>query len=175
VVGVDPDDNLDANPFVHVKAKVPIEAFSNSTSFPLVTLRMVAEHITKPAEALCSLARLTAADGKLVVYTVNRGSPASLAAWAVPFRFHHPVKRLLWGCEKRDTFPVAYRLNTRKALAEQFESAGFRQIFFTYVDDCRTFARFRYLYRLELGLWRLCKGLGLIYPENCLLGVFERF
>lgn len=174
VVGVDPDKNLEDNPFVHEKARVPIEAFSTSRTFPLVTLRMVAEHITRPDEALQSLARLTAPGGKVVVYTVNQWSPTALAAWAVPFQFHHRIKYMLWGAEERDTFPVAYRFNTRKTLAKRFEAAGFREHFFAYLDDCRTFALFRLLHWGELSLWRLCKGLGLAYPENCLLGVYER-
>ncbi len=174
VVGVDPDENLDENPYVHERAKVQIEDFSTPRTFPLVTLRMVAEHITRPDAALEALARLTARRGKVVVYTVNQWSPAALAAWAVPFQFHHRIKRFLWNCEERDTFPVAYRLNTRKALTDRFEAAGFRELCFAYLDDCRTFARFRWLHRVELALWGVCKGLGLTYPENCLLGVFER-
>jgi SAM-dependent methyltransferase len=174
VVGVDPDDNLDSNPFVHARAKVPIEQFSSPFPFPLITLRMVAEHIADPGSALAALARLTSPGSKVVVYTVNRWSPVALAAWLIPFRLHHPLKRLVWGCEERDTFPVAYRLNTRDCLARAFAAAGFRERSFHYLEDCRTFALFRRLHRVELAARRLLNKVNLRYPENCLLGVYER-
>jgi SAM-dependent methyltransferase len=174
LVGVDPDDNLDANPHVHERAKTTIDDYRSGHRFDLVTLRMVAEHITDPETALTSLARLTRPGGKVVVYTVNRWSPVALAAKAIPFGLHHAIKRVLWRTEERDTFPVAYRMNTRRALRGLFERHGFREASFGYLDDCRTFGRFRLLNHLELIAWRLLHVLRLRYPENCLLGVYER-
>jgi hypothetical protein len=173
VVGVDPDDTLGENRFVHEKAQCPIEEFHSRRAFPLVTLRMVAEHLTQPARVMEALARLTERHGKVVVYTVNRWSPASVASWLVPFRFHHAIKHMLWKSEERDTFPVAYQLNTRRCLERHFRAGGFRERHFAYLDDCRVFARFRTLHGCELCAWRLLKAFGLNYPENCLLGVYE--
>src|SRR5947208_2800014 len=76
--------------------------------------------------------------GKVVAYTVNRWSPVSLAAKAIPFGLHHAFKRALWRTEERDTFPVAYRMNTRGALRRAFGAHGFREAGFAYLDDCRT-------------------------------------
>lgn len=174
VVGIDPDDTLDENPFVHHKIKAPIEDYRDSRTFPLVTLRMVAEHITQPQRAAEALARLTAPGGRVVVYTINLWSPLSLLSWIIPFRFHHPLKRIVWGTEEKDTFPVAYKMNTRRRLAQIFAVAGFQERSFAYLSDCRTLARFRPLCRLELYAWRIMKSLGLVYPENCLLGVYQR-
>lgn len=174
VVGVDPSDTLDENPFVHHKVKASIEEFRDSRTFPLVTLRMVAEHIAHPQQVVDALARLTSRGGHVVVYTINVLSPLSWASLLIPFRFHHPLKRLLWKTEEKDTFPVVYKMNTRRRLKKLFTSAGFQERRFDYLSDCRTFARFYSLFRLELLSWRMLKRLGLVYPENCLLGVYER-
>lgn len=174
VVSVDPDDSLNDNPFVHQKIKASIEDYNDSRRFPLVTLRMVAEHIAQPERAVEALARLTVSGGRVVVYTINLCSPLSWAAFLIPFKLHHPIKRSLWRTEEKDTFPVAYKMNTRRRLRKIFASAGFQERKFAYLSDCRTFGRFRKLFHLELFTWRMLKSLGLTYPENCLLGVYER-
>lgn len=174
LVGVDPDDNVDENPHVKERAKVVIDDFRSDRTFDLVTLRMVAEHVADPDAAVASLARLTRPGGTVVIYTVNKWSPVSLAAKAVPFGLHHAIKRVLWKTEERDTFPVAYQMNTRKVLRRVFEAHGFREASFAYLDDCRTFGRFRVPHALELSLWRVFRRLKMRYPENCLLGVYER-
>jgi SAM-dependent methyltransferase len=174
LVGVDCDDTLDENPFVHERVKCRIEDFHPDEPFDLVTLRMVAEHITDPAAAVKALARLTRPGGLAVVYTINRWSPVSLAAYLVQFRFHHAIKHRLWKTEEKDTFPVAYRMNTRAALARLFGEGGFRESHFAYLDDCRTFSQFPLLHRGELWAWRGLRAVGLRYPENCLLGVYVK-
>jgi 2-polyprenyl-3-methyl-5-hydroxy-6-metoxy-1,4-benzoquinol methylase len=174
LVGVDPDDTLDDNAFVHEKAKSTIDAYRSPRTFDVLTLRMVAEHIADPPATLEALARLSAPGSKVVVYTVNLWSPLAVLAWLIPFRFHHAIKRLFWRTEERDTFPVVYKLNTRRCLKEAFARHGFQEVYFSRLDDCRTLARFRWLHLVELFLWRLLKAVGAGFPENCLLGVYER-
>lgn len=174
VVGVDPDATLDENPHVHEKVRGTIEDLEEGRTFSVATLRMVAEHIAEPAAALKSLARVLEPGGKVVVYTVNRWTPVALAARLTPHRLHHTIKRLIWQSEEKDTFPVVYRMNTHKQLTRLFDAAGFQELSFTYLDDCRTFARFRWPHLLELKAWRVFQALRLHYPENCLLGVYER-
>jgi 2-polyprenyl-3-methyl-5-hydroxy-6-metoxy-1,4-benzoquinol methylase len=174
LVGVDPDETIEENPFVHVRVRAAVEDFVTDRSFDLVTLRMVAEHVERPAELVASLARLTRPGGRVVVFTINRWSPVSLAAWAVPFRFHHAVKRAVWGTEEKDTFPVSYRMNTRRALQRLFAAQGFRETYFTRLSDCRTTFRFRYLHGVELVFERALNRVGLAYPENCLLALYRR-
>ncbi|HWB13955.1 MAG TPA: methyltransferase domain-containing protein [Pirellulales bacterium] len=147
---------------------------ATSRRFDVITLRMVAEHIVDPTKTLAALSRFSKPRGRVVIYTVNRWSPLALAAWLVPFRLHNPVKRVLWKTEPEDTFPVAYRLNTRATLSRRFADAGFREALFTTLADCRVFFRFRGLRRLELGLWLACQAARIPYPESCLLAVYER-
>lgn len=173
LVGIDPSDNIDQNPFLHARVKAPLEEFHTGEQFDLVTFRMVVEHVQRPAAVLQALARLVKPAGKVVVFTVNKWSPVSLAAKLVPFGAHHAVKSFLWRTEERDTFPVVYAMNTRRQLRRLFQRAGFRECAFSYLDDCRTFARFPYLNLLELAARTLFRKVSLPYPENCLLGVYE--
>lgn len=174
LVGVDPSDNIDENPFVHERVRATIEDFDGGGKFDLATLRMVAEHITAPDQAVAALSRALRPGGRAVIYTINKWAPVSLASWLIPFGLHHPLKRLLWNTEEKDTFPVAYRMNTRQALQGLFAAHGMCECSFTYLDDCRSFARFAGLNALELSAWRLLRRLGWHYPENCLLGVYEK-
>jgi hypothetical protein len=65
-------------------------------------------------------------------------------------------------------------MNTRKTLVDLFARHGFREEAFAYLDDCRTLANFRVTQLGELCAWRVLRTLGRRYPENCLLGIFER-
>ena len=174
LTGVDPSPNIHENPFVHERAQAFIEDYQSDQPFDLLTLRMVAEHITKPDAAMAAIRRLVKPGGKLVVYTINKWSPISVVAWLTPFWLHHPIKRLFWKTEAKDTFPVAYRMNTRRTLAEVAAAHGFREQAFRHLDDLSAGARFRWLNYGELLAWKTLHAVGLRYPENCLLGVYER-
>jgi SAM-dependent methyltransferase len=173
-VGVDPDPTIDENALIHCRSKTTIENFHSDQTFDVITLRMVAEHVADPERAVASLARLTKPGGKVVIYTINRWSPVPIVAWITPFDFHHAIKRFLWSTEEKDTFPVSYRMNTRKALLDLFRGSGFREQYFTYLDDCRTFCRFRVTLFAELCCRSVLHTLGFPYSENCLLGICER-
>ena len=174
VVGVDPDDNVLENTLLHRRVKGTIEDFPDTDTFDLITLRMVAEHITQPEVVVKHLARLCRPGGVVLVYTVDAWAPLSVVAWLTPFRLHHPIKKLLWGTEDRDTFPVVYRMNSRRRLKRLFGEAGCAELLFAYLPDCRTFARFRWLHWIELQAWKACERVGLCYPEKCLLGAYQR-
>jgi 2-polyprenyl-3-methyl-5-hydroxy-6-metoxy-1,4-benzoquinol methylase len=173
-VGVDPSDNIAENQFVQQRIHGRIEDYHSPESFDLATLRMVAEHISNPSAAVAALARLVKPGGKVVIYTVNLWSPVALISWLVPFRLHHAIKSLLWRTDAKDSFPVAYAMNTRQQLRQIFGASGFRECLFAYLDDCRIFHRFRFLSLLETGSWKILKSVGVRYPESCLLGVYER-
>jgi 2-polyprenyl-3-methyl-5-hydroxy-6-metoxy-1,4-benzoquinol methylase len=174
LTGLDPSDNIDDNPYVHRRAKGTLEDFSPSESFDLITLRMVAEHVTDPAAAVCALARLAAPGGRVVIYTVNKWSPDALIAAATPMSVHHAVKSVLWGAEERDNFPTAYKMNTRAALRTLFTSVGMEEVQFSYLSDTRSTGRWCPANLVELSLWRLLRLAGVTYPENCLLGVYRK-
>ena len=166
LVGIDPDDTLNENPFVHERVKTTIDNFHRSSCFDLVTLRMVAEHLADPKSAVNSLSHLTKPGGKVVVYTVNQWSPVSVIARIAPFRLHHYIKRLLWRIDEKDTFPVTYKMNTRSRLSRLFEENGFREIGFSYLDDCRTLGRFRFAASCGTHAVEISPGPGIEVPRE---------
>jgi len=174
LIGVDPNDNIDENQFVHQRIKSTIDLFRPDRTFDLATLRMVVEHIIHPTLVVDSLRRLIRPGGKVIIYTVNRWSPSSIFSFLVPFRFHHFIKKILWKTKEYDTFPVLYLMNTRKCLTGHFELGGFKECSLIYVADCRIFGNNRFLSFLSLSLWRVLKIMGVKYPENCLIAVYER-
>lgn len=174
LVGVDPSPNVLENPLLHEAHQATIEDFQSSETFDLVTLRMVAEHISNPAVAVPAMTRFLRPGGRIVVYTVNRFAPLTMVSQLIPFQYHHRIKELVWGTEEQDTFPVEYRMNTRAELKQLFANADCDEELFMYLDDCRTFAKFPAVNTCELISWRLLKSVGLHYPETCLLGVYRR-
>jgi len=138
-------------------------------------MRMVAEHITKPESAVSMLGRVLKPGGRVVVYTVHKWSPISMVSTIVPFGLHHHVKRVFWNTEERDTFPTAYKMNTRSELMKLFHRAGFREESFAYLDDCRASANFKWLNRIELSMWKALRAVNLHYPEVCMLAVYQKF
>lgn len=172
--GIDPDPNIRDNPLLNEAFEGPVEDCRTPYRFDVITLRMVAEHITDPQRAVAKIAELTKPGGVVVVYTPNKWAPVSLIAALVPNRLHHRAKRLIWDVEERDTFPTAFKLNTRRSLARHFSVCGLHEVHFAYLDDCRTLSGFRPLNLLELYLHRMLRAVGVRYPENCLLGVYRK-
>jgi len=174
VVAVDPSDNVLQNPYVHERVQAMLEDYQSERTFDVATLRMVAEHVAEPTRMVQALHRLLRPSGVVVILTVHNLSPLTLLSRALPFRWHHPIKKLFWGGEEEDTFPVEYKMNSRPVLRRLFEANGFREVSFSHLDDLSTLGRFRMGSYLELLWWRALKALGLRYPESCLLGVYEK-
>ncbi len=173
LVGLDPSDNIDENPFVHQKAKCQLEDFRTDIKFDLITLRMVAEHIRSPQEVARVLSRLVKPGGRVVIYTVSKWSPASLVAAATPMKVHHFAKSLLWGTNEQDTFPTAFKMNTRRVLKKLFADVGMAEESFQLLDDCRSFQRWKISNFLELCGCKILNSVGLHYPEACILAVYR--
>jgi hypothetical protein len=173
-VGVDPDPNVHENDLLTDRFQGTIEEYSTPQKFDLVTLRMVAEHVVTPERTADKLAELAAPGGLVVIYTPWKWSPMSRVASIVPFSLHNKLKRLIWDSEPQDTFPTAYKMNTFGALKALFEARGFELAFFCDVDDCSVFTRYMGLNAVEIGVRNLLLGVGLTYPEHCLLTVLRR-
>lgn len=172
--GIDPDPNIRDNPYIHEGFEGIVEDCPPDKRFDLITLRMVAEHITDPSRSVAKIAQITEVGGMVVVYTPNKWAPVSLLAALVPNRFHQHFKRIVWDTQARDTFPTAFKLNTREALRHYFLANNMKEIHFAYLDDCRTFSGFRPLSYLELGTQKILRQFRIRYPENCLLGIYQK-
>ena len=174
VVAVDPSNNVRDNPFVHERVQSTLEGYQAERTFDVATLRMVAEHVVDPDRMVQALHRLLRPAGTVVIFTVHSRSPLTILSRAIPFSWHHPIKKLFWGGEEEDTFPVQYKMNSRAVLKRLFEAHGFREASFAYLDDLSTLGQFRIGSYIELACWRALNRLGIRYPENCLLGVYQK-
>lgn len=174
VTGVDPDPNILENPFLTDRHQCLIDDYVGDRQFDVVSMRMVAEHIQDPPAAIGKLSQIVRPGGKVVVYTPHKWAPISVVARCVPFRLHQPIKAWLWNTEEQDTFPVEFRMNTRKALRSVFEAGGFGEAHYELLADCRVFNEFRILNFIELSFWKLLTLCRIPYPEVCVLAVFEK-
>lgn len=175
LVAIDPSDNLDQNEFANERVKTTIEEYKTDQRFDIATMRMVAEHVERPDIVVRSLAQLVKSKGHVIVYTPNRWSVGSIAASVIPNRWHHKLTRLVSSSRKEENvFPTFYKMNTRKRLRALFEGADFKEVSFAYLDDCALFQRYRITCVVELSMWKVLHLLGITYPENNLLGIYQR-
>ncbi len=174
LVGLDPSDNIEENRLIHERFKGNIESFQTGRQFDLVTLRMVVEHIANPAGAAQALSRLLKPGGQVVIYTVYKWSPATITSSAAPFWLHHVVKKLIWNTDEKDTFPTEYRMNTRRDLRRIMSTVSFEEEQFSYLDDCRSLARWKITSILEMWAWKVLHAADIHYPEVCLLGIYRK-
>lgn len=174
VFGIDPDPNVRENKLLTHFSQTTIEECETVHRFDVITLRMVAEHIVDPDAVMAKLAKLLKPEGLVVIYTPYKWAPMSIIASIIPFRLHNPLKWLIWRTEARDTFPTAYKLNTRNDLDEHTSRHHLREVAFRRIDDCRITGRFKFLQRIELRSRKLLRALGIPYPEACLLAVYRR-
>jgi SAM-dependent methyltransferase len=172
--GIDPDPNVLENEFVDDRFHGLVEDCPTTRQFDVVTLRMVAEHITDPDRAVGRISRMLKPGGCMVIYTPYKWAPMSVIATLLPFSLHHPLKRLIWDAQARDTFPTAYRLNTRADLARHAATAGLSEVHFQFLDDCRVLGRYRALNWCELRLQKVLRSVGLHYPEKCILAAYRK-
>ena len=174
LVGIDESENIAENPYIHAYQQVYLEDFQTDEVFDLITLRMVAEHVRDPDKLVTALAKLLAPGGRVVIYTIYRWSPVPIVAFLTPMAVHHALKRLVWDTEQRDTFPVKYLMNTRKALSTVFAKYKFEEKSYRLIGDCRTFQKWKITCFLELLAWRVLRAIGLNYPELCILATYGR-
>lgn len=173
MVAVDPSPNVYEHPYAHERHQSLFEEFETEERFDLATFRMVAEHVVNPDAVLAKLVQVMNPGGTVIIYTINKFSPVPILTYLTPFSIHFKIKNILWGGEEKDTFPVAYRMNTRKELRSLFERHGFAEKCFLYLDDLSVFSRFKFLNLCELILWKALNSIGLSYPENNLLGIYR--
>jgi SAM-dependent methyltransferase len=174
LTALDPSSNIEHNEVAHRRVQALLEDFRTDERFDLITMRMVVEHVSRPDEFVAALRTLVRPGGKVIVFTVSRWAPVSIVSRLVPFGLHHTIKARIWGGEAEDTFPVHYRMNTRRRLRQLFQQAGFREMAFARLDDLSVFGQFNFMNRVELTVWRVLRGLRIRYPEHCLLGIYRR-
>lgn len=117
-------------------------------SFDLVLCSWVVEHLIDPDDVFRELARVLRSGGHLLLLTPNAWNYVTIAQRLVPGRLQHRLTRAIYGREDKDTFPVAYRANTRRSLEGRLRRAGFLNEEFHLVGDPSYVAGNERLFRL---------------------------
>ena len=121
--------------------------FLKSDSVDLMFCRSVMEHITDPEEAFKEIHRVLKPGGHFVFLTANIYDYASIAAMIVPNRYHARIVKFSEGRPEEDTFPTAYKCNSRRAIARLGRNHGFRVVQISYLGQYPNYFNFnKYLH-----------------------------
>jgi SAM-dependent methyltransferase len=104
-------------------------------SVDVIMSRSVMEHIVDPENMYREMHRLLRPGGYFIFLTGNMWDYSAIIAMLVPNRFHPWIVARTQGRDERDTFPVAYKTNTRRAVAKYAGRAGFEVESFEYLGQ----------------------------------------
>lgn len=104
-------------------------------SVDLIMSRSVFEHLVEPESVYQELARVLRPGGRIVFLTANMWDYGTLVARAIPNRFHARIVRAVEGRAEEDTFPTAYRTNTRAAVQRLAAGSGLEVEEFAYLSQ----------------------------------------
>lgn len=119
-------------------ARLPIA----DASVDLIMSRSVFEHLTDPEAVYREFARVLRPGGRVVFLTANMWDYGTLVARLVPNRFHGRVVKAVEGRAEEDTFPTAYKTNTRRDVGRLAHAAGLRVEAFDYLSQYPNYLMF---------------------------------
>lgn len=136
------------------RAVAPADALPlPAQSVDLVLASWVLEHLPQPLDAFREVARVLRPGGALIVLAPG--------AWSLPALVNRTLRPLqrwlvprLYGRAEEDAFPVTYRANTRRRLADLAQHAGLQLDTFRAIEDPTYFAFHPLLFRLNVALAR---------------------
>jgi SAM-dependent methyltransferase len=143
-------------------------------SFDLILCSWVVEHLTSPGEVFGELARVLRTGGHLLLLTPNAWNYVTMAQRLVPGRLQHRLTRRIYGRDERDTFPVAYKANTRRSLEGHLRHAGFLNEEFHLVGDPSYVAGNEILFRLAVAWERITDWGPLKHTKVHLVGSYVK-
>lgn len=111
-------------------------------SVDLIISRSVFEHLSDPDAVYREFARVLKPGGALLFLTANMWDYGTLVARLVPNRFHARIVRRVEGRDEEDTFPTAYKTNTRAAVEGLAAAAGLRVERFDYLSQYPNYLMF---------------------------------
>lgn len=124
LIGVELVDFTDVPPGIEMHnadlARLPLE----DASVDLIISRSVFEHLTDPVAVYAELRRVLRPGGRIVFLTANFWDYGTQVARLVPNRFHAKVVRAVEGRPEEDTFPTAYKTNTKADIHRLADGAG---------------------------------------------------
>lgn len=111
-------------------------------SVDIIMSRSVFEHLTDPASVYAEFARVLRPGGRIVFLTANMWDYGTLVARLVPNRLHGKVVKVVEGREEEDTFPTAYKTNTRSDVDALAAAAGLKVQQFEYLSQYPNYLMF---------------------------------
>ncbi len=108
----------------------------------LIMSRSVFEHLTDPEPVYREFARLLKPGGQVLFLTANSWDYSVLVAKMVPNKHHARVVKLVEGRAEEDTFPTAYKSNSRRAVARLSTQAGLNVVGFEYLGQYPNYLMF---------------------------------
>lgn len=92
----------------------------------VIMSRSVFEHLTDPDSVYREFQRLLRPGGVVIFLTANMWDYGTLVARLVPNRFHAGIVKHVEGRAEEDTFPTAYKTNTRADVERLARDSGLR-------------------------------------------------
>ncbi len=111
-------------------------------SVDVIMSRSVFEHLDDPDAVYRELARVLRPGGRVVFLTANLWDYGTMVARLVPNRHHAKVVKLVEGRAEEDTFPTAYRTNTRSDVDRLAASVGLQVKSFEYLSQYPNYLMF---------------------------------
>lgn len=129
-IGADVDPVVLSNPMtdenliIGADGRIPLP----DRSVDVITSWAVFEHVANPQVVAGELDRILRPGGWICAWTPNKWGYVGIAARAVPASLQQQVLRYVGvdGRKEIDVFPVAYRMNTRRALKRLFPTDRFQ-------------------------------------------------
>ncbi|MGH9803245.1 MAG: methyltransferase domain-containing protein, partial [Blastocatellia bacterium] len=127
LAGVDPDfAALNDNRSCHflLQADSVSLPFADG-SFDLATSNMVFEHVAEPLQSLKEIRRTLRPGGRLIVLTPNWLDIVTLAARAIPNRWHPAIVSSVETRNRAEVYPTHFRFNRPRTVESFLRAAGF--------------------------------------------------
>ena len=105
------------------------------SSIDLIMSRSVFEHLSDPESVYCEFSRVLRPGGVVVFLTANMWDYGTLVARLIPNHFHAKIVKYTEGRAEEDTFPTAYKTNTRADVERLAKTAGLQVEDFQYLSQ----------------------------------------
>jgi SAM-dependent methyltransferase len=158
VIGIDVDPVVATNPALDrhyvISPESPLPLADESVD--VIISDWTFEHVTRPDHFAAELKRVLKKGGWICARTPNKWGLTGIASRSIPDGAHPLLlKRLSPRRLKKDVFPVAYKLNTSRAIRDHFPPSDFRDYSYLENGDPSYFGESAALWKATETLFRL--------------------
>ncbi|MCG2577753.1 class I SAM-dependent methyltransferase [Dechloromonas sp. XY25] len=111
-------------------------------SVDIIMSRSVFEHLVNPESVYREFARVLRPGGLVIFLTANMWDYGTLVAKLIPNRYHASIVKHTEGRAEEDTFPTAYRTNTRNDVERLAQQTGLTVRKFEYLNQYPNYLMF---------------------------------